>query len=55
MKREKKQRQYRLSDLAAMAEQLGCRVRLEIVPKELFEPRVAGTTPRPEPTTGEPT
>jgi len=49
-KRPKKPRQYRLSDLKAMVEQLGGRLRLEIVPKELFDPPVQRTEPEKEPT-----
>jgi hypothetical protein len=37
--RKKRQREYRLSDVQAMVEQLGGRLHLSIVPRELIVPK----------------
>ena len=34
-----KKREYTLEDLVAIAEQLGARVRFELIPKEAFGPK----------------
>lgn len=41
-------REYHLSDLVAIAEQLGCRVRFELIPKELMQTRLQAL-PSPAP------
>lgn len=50
IKKRKKRRQYSIDDLVAIAEQLGGRVRVELVPIEvirpqLLDPPVPPTTP----------
>ncbi len=43
-KKKQKQRVYRLSDLKAIAEQLGGRIQLQVIPKEIIA-KLAPETP----------
>lgn len=40
MSKRKKQKQYRLSDLVAIAEQLGGRIKFDLIPIEMIRPQM---------------
>ena len=48
MKKPKRKKVYRLSDLVDIAEQLGCRVRFELLPREAFTIKDAPEKPQPK-------